>query len=77
MTNEEFEQMAAGRISPEHDHLNTLLDQARKLHTAKSVSRDTADGGVGPATLHEKLCLHGSMVRACGSTHVAARHRRQ
>jgi prevent-host-death family protein len=27
MTREEIEQMAAGRMSPEHDHLNSLLDQ--------------------------------------------------
>lgn len=26
MTKEEFEPMAAGRMSPEHDHLNSLLD---------------------------------------------------
>lgn len=28
MTKEEIEQMAAGRMSPEHDHLNSLLDEA-------------------------------------------------
>ncbi len=27
MTGDEIEQMAAGRMSPEHDHLNSLLDQ--------------------------------------------------
>jgi prevent-host-death family protein len=28
MTREEIEQMAAGRMSPEHDQLNSLLDEA-------------------------------------------------
>ena len=28
MTKEEIEQMAAGRMSPEHDHLDSLLDEA-------------------------------------------------
>ncbi len=27
MTKEEIEQMAAGRMAPEHDHLNALLDK--------------------------------------------------
>ena len=27
MTKAEIEQMAAGRMSPEHDHLNSLLDE--------------------------------------------------
>ena len=27
MTKEEIDQMAASRMSPEHDHLNTLLDK--------------------------------------------------
>lgn len=27
MSKEEIEQMAAGRMSPEHDHLNALLDE--------------------------------------------------
>jgi prevent-host-death family protein len=27
LTQEEIDQMAAGRMSPEHDHLNALLDE--------------------------------------------------
>jgi prevent-host-death family protein len=27
MTSEEIEQMTAGRMAPEHDHLNALLDE--------------------------------------------------
>ena len=28
MTKEEIDRMAAGRMAPEHDHLNALLDEA-------------------------------------------------
>jgi hypothetical protein len=28
MTPQEIEEMAAGRMAPEHDHLNALLDEA-------------------------------------------------
>jgi len=35
MTEAEIEKMTAGRMAPEHDHLNALLDQQQTEHTRR------------------------------------------